>query len=57
MWVGPNLIILDKEYTSLETVIMALELVPSSKKLLGNNIPQGNTDLPRLRAVPGKYIS
>ena len=39
MWVGPKLIIPDNEYTSLEMVSMALEMVPTSKRLLGNDIP------------------
>jgi len=30
----------------LETVAMALELVLASKRLLGSDIPQGNTKLP-----------
>ena len=42
---------------SLETVIIALELVPVSKRLLSSDILQGNIDLPRLQAVSGKYIS
>ena len=55
MWVGPNLIIPDKECVSLETMVMALELVPASKRLLGSDIPQGNTELPRSRAATSKY--
>ena len=55
VWLGPNLIALDKEYASLETVAMALELVPVSKRLLGNDIPQGNIELSRSRATFGKY--
>ena len=55
VWVKPNLIILDKEYASLETVAMALELVPTSKRLLDSGNPQGNSKLPRSRATPGKY--
>ena len=54
VWVGPDLIIPDKEYVSLETMVMALELVPAFKRLLGNDIPQDNTELPRLRAAPSK---
>ena len=30
----------------LGTAVMALELVPASKMLLGNDIPQGNTGKP-----------
>ena len=55
MWVGPDLIILDKEYASLVIVVMALELVLASKRLLGSNIPQGNTKLPRSWVAPGQY--
>ena len=55
MWVGPDLIIPDKEYASLKTAVMALELIPTSKRLLSNDIPQGNTKLPRSRAAPGKH--
>ena len=55
MWVEPDLIILDNEYASLVTVVMALELIPASKKLHGSDISQGNTELPRSRATPGKY--
>ena len=46
-WVGPDLIIPDTKYASLETVVMALELVLASKRLLGNDFPRGNTELPR----------
>ena len=35
---------------------MASELVPASKRLLGNDIPQGNTRLPRTQAVLSKHI-
>ena len=52
---GSDLIIYDKEYTSLETVVMAPELVPTSKRLLGSDTSQGNTDLSRLWTVPNKY--
>ena len=55
VWVGPDLIILDKEYASLEIVVMVLELVLASKRLLGSDIPQGNTELPRSRAAPSNY--
>ena len=41
---------------SIETVVMALELVPASKRLLGSNTPQGNTKLPRTWVVPSKHI-
>ena len=51
----PDLIIPDKEYASLETVAMALELVPASKRLLGSDNPQGNSELPRSQAALGKY--
>ena len=47
VWVGSDLIILAKECASLKIVVIALELVPTSKRLLGNNTPQGNTELPR----------
>ena len=56
MWVGSNLIIPDKEYVSLETVVMALELIPASNRLLGSDTPQGNTELLRSRAILSKYI-
>ena len=39
MWVGPDLIIPNKEYASMETVAMELEVVPASKRLLGNDNP------------------
>ena len=55
MWVRPDLIILDKEYASLEIVVMALELVLTSKRLLGSDIPQGNTELSRSQVAPSKY--
>ena len=35
---------------------MALELVPASKGLLGNSIPQSNTELPRTWIAPSKRI-
>ena len=35
---------------------MALELVPASKRLLGNDTPQGNVELLRLWVVPSKRI-
>ena len=53
---GSNLIIFYKEYASLETVVMALELVLASNILLGSNTSQGNTELPRSRIVSSKYI-
>ena len=40
---GPILIIPSKEYALLETVVMALELVSATKRLLGSDTPQGNT--------------
>ena len=55
VWVGPDLIIPDKEYASLETMVMALELVLASRRLLGSDIPQGNNELPRSWAALGKY--
>ena len=45
LW-GPILIILGKEYALLEIVVLALELVPTSKRLLGRDTPQDNTELP-----------
>ena len=56
MWVGSNLIIPDKEYASLETVLMALKLTSASKRLLGNDTPQGNTKLSRAWTVSNKHI-
>ena len=56
VWVGSNLIIPDKEYASLETVVIALELVLASNRVLGKDTPQGNTELPRSWVVPSKYI-
>ena len=56
MWVGFDLIIHSKEYASLETVVMGLELFPASKRLLGNNTPQGNTELLRSWAISRKCI-
>ena len=50
------MIILDKEYASLETMVMALELVAASNRLLGSDTPQGNTELQRSQAIPSKYI-
>ena len=44
---GSNLIIPDKEYASLETVVIALELVLDSNRVLDRDTPQGNTELPR----------
>ncbi|KAL0006549.1 hypothetical protein SO802_008051 [Lithocarpus litseifolius] len=35
---------------------MASELIPISERLLGSDTPQGNTELPRARAVPSKHI-
>ena len=55
MWVRSDLIILDKEYASLEIVVMALELVLTSKRLLGSDIPQGNTEVSRSQVAPSKY--
>ena len=56
MWVGSNLIIADKEYALLETVVMALELTPASKRLLDSDTPQGNTKLPRAWTASNKHI-
>ena len=39
MWVGPKLIIHDKEYALLEMMLRTLELVPAAKKLVDNVIP------------------
>ena len=50
------MIIFDKEYASLETVVIALELVLASNRLLDSNTSQGNTELLRSRIVPSKYI-
>ena len=55
MWVGPDLIILDKEYASLEIMSMALELIPASKRLLGSDVSQGITEFLKSRAALGKY--
>ena len=56
MWLGSNLIIPYKEYAPLETVIMALELIPASERLLGSDTPQGNTELLRAWAISSKNI-
>ena len=37
-------------------VVIASELVPTSKRLLGSDIPQGNTRLPKTQAVLSKHI-
>ena len=55
------MIILDKEYAYLVIVVMALELVPASKRLLGIDIPQGNTELrghglPLVSTTPNQSI-
>ena len=42
--------------SSIETKVMALELVPAFKRLLGSDIPQGNTELPRTWVVPDKHV-
>ena len=47
MWVGPKLIILDKEYASLGMVSRTLELVPASKRLLDSMISSGTLKLSR----------
>ena len=47
MWVGPKLIIPNKEYASWEMVSMVLELVPTSKILLSGDI----IELPRSQAT------
>ena len=54
---GSNLIIPDKEYASWETVVMALELTSASKRLLGNDTPQGNTKLSRAWTALNKHIT
>ena len=56
MWVGSNLIIPDKECAPLETVVMALELIFASIRLLDSDTPQGNTKLPGTWAVSSKHI-
>ena len=56
MWVGSNLIIPDKEYAPLETVVMALELTSAPKRFLGNDTPQGNTKLSRAWTASNKHI-
>ena len=40
----------------LEMVVMASKLVPTSKRLLDNDTPQGNTRLPRTQVALGKHI-
>ena len=35
---------------------MALELVPTSKKRFGSDIPQGNIGMPKTLDVHGNYI-
>ena len=42
-WVGSDVIIPDMEYILLETVVVALELISASKRLLGSDTPKGNT--------------
>ena len=39
MWVGYDLIILDMEFVSLETVVVALELIFTSKRSPGSDTP------------------
>ena len=56
VWVRSDLIIPDMGYASWKMVEMTLELVPASKRLLGSDILQGNTGLPRSWVVPGKHI-
>ena len=53
---GFDLIIPAKEYASLETVVVALVLVPASEILLNNDTPQGNTEQLRSWAVLSKCI-
>ena len=43
MWAGTDVIIPNIEFTSLEMVVMALELIFTTKILLDSNTPQGNT--------------
>ena len=47
VWAGSDLIILAKEYASLETMVVALVLVPASNRLLNSDTPQGNPELLR----------
>ena len=61
MWVGANSIIPNKEYASLETLAMALELVLASKWLLDSNIPKAIPSyrghrLPLMSTAPNQYI-
>ena len=56
MWVESNLIIPDKAYAPLEIVEMALDLIPTSKRLLGSDTSQGNTELSRAWTAPSKHI-
>ena len=42
--------------SSIETEVMALELVPTTKRLLDSDIPQDNTELPRTWAISDKHI-
>ena len=53
VWVGFDVIIPDMEYISLEIVVVALELISTSKRSLSSDTPQGNTKPPRSYVVPG----
>ena len=53
---GSDLIIPVKEYALLKTVMVALGLVPTSKRLLGSDTSQGNTELLRSWADLSKCI-
>ena len=53
VWVGSDVIIPNMEYILLETVVVALELIFASKRLLGSNTPQGNTEPPERYVVLG----
>jgi len=44
VWVGFDVIFPDMEYISLETVVVTLELIFASKRSLGSNTSQGNTE-------------
>jgi len=57
MCVGSKVIIPDKEYALIKAVVVALELSSASKRSLGSDTPQGNTELPGLWTIPSKGIS
>ena len=57
MWVGPRLIILDKEYISLGMVSRTLELaLASTKRFIGSAIPHGTPELPRPFCLSHGYL-